>query len=314
MKGIEIVDNQAFFSGSTADLKRAIAGGALDRCSSLTVEGKLTAVPPEIARLTRLRELILDTDTVQTIDPAIFQCTTLVKLVALSNQLKELPAGGWAKLTALETLELTTSKALRGLPDDLGDARMLGGEWDLTPHTKLRALPASFGRLARITVLRLPVGVAAPDPIAGMTALRRLTVRGVDSLPADLGALPQLEFLDAIGCPLTTLPRSLGDAPALRTLALARTGLRDLPDALTRAPRLADLDLSDTPLVALPEAIGALPLTRLRLQHTAITRLPASLAAPAGDLRIYLPREQRAAIEAASADVLAALGSRASFE
>lgn len=314
MKGIEIVEDQAFFSGSTADLKRAIADGALDGCRALTVEGKLTAVPPEIRRLTGLRELILDTDTLQTIDPAIFECTALVKLVALSNQLKELPAGGWGRLAKLEQLELTASKALRGLPEDLGDASALGGEFDLTPQSKLKALPASFGRLAGVTVLRLPVGVPAPDPIGGMTGLRRLTLRGVDRLPADIGALPQLEALDASQCPLTSVPDSLGDAPALRSLGLAQTQLRALPEQLSRATRLADLDLSGTPITALPEAIGALPLTRLRLQRSAIARLPASLATPAGDLRIYLPSEQRATLEASSADVLAALGRRVSFE
>lgn len=313
MKGVEIVEDQAFFSGSTADLKRAIAGGALDDCGALTVEGKLTAVPPEIARLKKLRELVLDTDTLQTIDAAIFQCARLVKLVVLSNQIKELPAGGWRKLAALEQLELTTSRALRGLPDDVGEAPRLAGEFDLTAQTKLAALPRSFGRIAGVTILRLPPGVAAPEPIAGMTALRRLTVRGVDRLPADLGALQQLEAVDAKDCPLTELPASIGGAQQLDSLALAGTKLTALPDGLTRLTNLSDLDLSNTPLTALPEAIGALPLTRLRLQKTAISRLPASLAG-AEKVRVYLPLGQRAAIEASSAEVLAALGSRASFE
>lgn len=313
MKGVEIVEGQAFFSGSTADLSRAITGGALDGCGALTVEGKLTAVPPEIARLKQLRELVLDTDTLQTIDAAIFQCARLVKLVVLSNQIKELPAGGWKKLAALEQLELTTSRALRSLPDDLGEAPRLAGEFDLTPQTKLAGLPASFGRLAGVTILRLPPGVAAPEPIAGMTALRRLTVRGVERLPADLGALRQLESVDAKDCPLTALPASIGDAAELDGLSLAGTKLTALPDSLTRLTNLSDLDVSNTPLAALPEAIGALPLTRLRLQRTAITRLPASLAA-AERVRVYLPLAHRAAIEASSAEVLAALGSRASFE
>ena len=51
MKGVEIVADQAYFRGSTAELQRALLGGALDRCGSLVVEGKLTAVPAEIGRL-----------------------------------------------------------------------------------------------------------------------------------------------------------------------------------------------------------------------------------------------------------------------
>src|SRR5687768_4724382 len=48
MRGLEIVGDQAYFTGSTAELQRLLAAGELDRCGSLVVEGKLNAVPPEI--------------------------------------------------------------------------------------------------------------------------------------------------------------------------------------------------------------------------------------------------------------------------
>lgn len=314
MKGVEIVADQAYFRGSTAELQRALTGGALDRCGSLVVEGKLNAVPPEIGRLKRLRELILDTDTLQTIDAGLFGCVGLVKLVVLSNQIKQLPAGGWARLVALEQLDLSTSNALRELPADLGEAPRLGGDLDLSAQTKLGPLPPSFARLARVTLLRLPPGLPAPDSIAGMSGLRELQLRAVSRLPDDLGALKDLRLLDADGCPITELPASIGGASLLRALALGHTKLTALPDSLTELRALRDLDLAHTPLERLPEAIGQVPLTRLRLQNTPITRLPDSLATPAGDLRIYLPREQRAAIEASSAAVLRALDRRAVFE
>ena len=314
MKGVEIVEDQGYFSGSTAELQEALTRGLFDRCGSLVVERKLTALPPEIGRLKRLRELILDSDTIQTIDPGLFQCAGLVKLVVLSNQLKTLPAGGWARLKALEQLVLTTSNALRELPEDIGDAPRLGGEFDLAAQTKLAPLPLSFGRLAAVTLLSLPPGLPAPDPIAGMKTLRELRLRGVDHLPGDLGALSELRFLDISECPITALPDELGAAKLLHTLHLARTALTSLPESLGDLPALRELDLESTPIESLPESIGRAPLQRLRLQQTAITRLPASLATPAGDLRIFLPREHRAAIEASSAAVLNALGSRARFE
>ena len=314
MKGVEIVEDQAYFSGTTAELQEALTRGVLDRCGSLVVERKLIALPPEIGRLKRLRELILDTDTVQTIDPGLFQCAGLVKLVVLSNQLKLLPAGGWAKLKSLEQLVLTTSNALRELPADIGDAPRLGGDLDLRAQTKLAPLPASFGRLAGVTLLRLPPGVHPPDPIAGMRGLRELGLRGIDTLPADLGALAELRFLDLSECPITALPDDLGNAKLMHTLTLARTKLTRLPESIGDLSALRELDLSETPLETLPESIGRAPLQRLRLQQTAITRLPDSLATPAGDLRIFLPREHRAAIEASSPAVINALGSRARFE
>lgn len=314
MKGVEIVADQGYFTGSAAELARALDAGLFDACGSLVIEAKLNAVPPEIGRLVRLRELVIATDTLQTIDAGLFRCAALTRLVVLSNQLKELPAGGWGRLAALETLEITTSHALRCLPEDLGAARRLGGELDLGALRKLSALPASFGRLTQVTVLRLPPGVAAPDPIAGMTGLRTLQLQGVSALPGDIGALPQLERVYADDCPLTGLPASIGDAPALRSLSLAGTRLTALPECVTRMPALLDLDLAGTLVTELPEAIGSLRLNRLRLQRTAITRLPASLARPAGDLRIHLSRAQRAAIAASSGDVMAALGDRVVFE
>lgn len=314
MKGVEIVADQGYFNGSAAELARALGAGLFDACGSLVVEARLNAVPAEIGRLVRLRELVVATDTLQTIDPALFRCAALTKLVVLSNQLKELPSGGWGRLTALETLELAGSHALRCLPEDLGAAPRLGGEIDLGALRKLDRLPASFGRLSRVTVLRLPPGVAAPDPIAGMTGLRTLEVRGVAALPGDLGALPQLERVYADGCPLTGLPASLAGAPALRSLSLADTRLTHVPEWVTRMPALSDLDLAGTMIEALPEGIGSLRLNRLRLQRTAIARLPASLARPGSDLRIHLSRAQRAAIAASSGDVLAALGDRVVFE
>ena len=314
MKGFEIVEGQGYFTGSTAELQKLLTEGKLDRCGSLVVEGKLTTVPPEIGRLTRLQELVLDTDTVQSIDAGIFGCAGLGRLVVLSNQLKELPSGGWARLGALEHLVLTGARALRGLPEDIGAATKIGGEFDLTPLTKLGPLPRSFGTLARVTLLRLPPGVVAPDPIAGMTGLRELELRAVDRLPEGLGALKDLRLIEASECPIAAVPASIGGASALRSLGLGRTLVTALPDSVCELMALQELDLQETPLAALPEGIGRVPLTRLRLQRTRITRLPESLATPAGDLRIFLPRDQRAAIEASSAGVLAALGKRAVFE
>ena len=216
MKGFEIVEGQGYFTGSTAELQKLLTEGKLDRCGSLVVEGKLTTVPPEIGRLTRLQELVLDTDTVQSIDAGIFGCAGLGRLVVLSNQLKELPSGGWARLGALEHLVLTGARALRGLPEDIGAATKIGGEFDLTPLTKLGPLPRSFGTLARVTLLRLPPGVVAPDPIAGMTGLRELELRAVDRLPEGLGALKDLRLIEASECPIAAVPALARACAAIR--------------------------------------------------------------------------------------------------
>lgn len=313
--GTEIVGDQAYFIGSTAELQRALTAGELDRCSSLVVEGKLNVLPPEIGRLTRLRELVLDTDTLQSIDAGLFACVGLMRLIVLSNQIKALPAGGWGKLQKLERLDISTSRALRELPEDLGEASNLGGELDLTPQVKIKGVPQSVGRLGRVTLLRLPHGMNAPDPISGMAGLRELKLRGADKLPADIGALQELRLLDATECLIKELPASIGGARSLRTLLLGRTQVSRLPDSVcSLTDALRELDLEQTPLEELPEDIGALRLTRLRLQQTRISRLPDSLARAAGDLRVFLSRDRRAVLDSSSRAVLEALGNRVVYE
>lgn len=243
-RGVEIVEDQAYFSGSEADLKLALAGGRIDRCGSLVIEGKLPALPAELGRLTRLRELVVETDTLATIDPGLFACAALASLVVRSNQLKALPTGGWRRLAALERLDLRGSHALRCLPDDIGDAPRLGGEFDLRAHVKLTELPASFTRLARVTVLHLPPGVRAPDPIAGLTALHTLELHGVDVLPADIGALRGLERLRLQDTTITRLPAGLADGPP---------GLRVV---LPAAQRDALMDTSAAVIAALGPRVG----------------------------------------------------------
>ncbi|MBK9753733.1 MAG: leucine-rich repeat domain-containing protein [Nannocystis sp.] len=314
MKGVEIVEGQAYFSGSTAELQRALAAGELDACGSLVVEGKLNALPPEIGRLTRLRELVLDTDTLQTIDPAIFACAGLVKLVVHSNQIKELPAGGWGRLARLEQLEFAGAKALRGLPEDLGAAALLGGAFDLLPQTKLTALPRSFGRLSRVTLLRLPPGVAAPDPIAGMTGLRELRVRAVATLPEDLGALQELRFVDACECPITRLPASIGGASALRSLSLGRTLVTTLPDSVCERAGAARsgsaADAADG--AAGGDRAGAADAAALAADGD---RAPAGEPGDAGGRPADLPAARSAGGDRGElGGVLAALGERVVFE
>jgi Leucine-rich repeat (LRR) protein len=168
--------------------------------------------------------------------------------------------------------------------------------------------------MSRVTLLRLPPGVLAPDPIAGMTGLRELRLRGAASLPADIGALTELRLLDASESPISELPASIGGAAALRTLNLGRTRLTGLPDSVCELAALRELDLAEAPIESLPAAIGRLGLTRLSLQRTHLRRLPDSLATPAGDLRVHLSRDIRSTLAASSAHVLAALGKRCVFE
>lgn len=316
MKGIEIFEEEgtAEVAGNDADLAKALADGALDDIENIVLGGRLTAMPPAITRLKKLKRLDVTARKLTTLPVELFELRTLETLGLSESKIVTLPSGGWSRLAALRDLQLNTE--VTALPDDLGDAPVLGGPFDLAPMRKLAGLPESFGRLAHVTELRLPPKAKSlPASIARMTSLATLDVgeRAVTALPEDIGRLPALAVLRAVSARLKTLPESLGDCVSLTELHLIGNQLTGVPESLGRAPKLQVLDLSGNPLAAVPESLATAPsLRKLGLHDTKITALPPALAR-SGLTRLTLPAANEAALRASSGEVLAALGDRVSF-
>lgn len=313
MKGVQQFDAfGVIVDGTDADLDDALIAGALDAYVSLTIDGKVTRLPPGIARLSGLKELTL-ASRVETVDPALFSLTALQRLSLQSRKITALPAGGWGRLVALETLEITTT-GLLALPEDLGDVPRLGGSFDLRLH-KFKALPESFGRLSHVTALHAPWGIKSlPTTMAGMTSLRMLSVHktALGALPESIGGLPHLVELHANDARLKSVPESLGNCLALEELNLGENKLSSVPSSIGRLPRLQSLSLDGNPITAIPDVFPE-TLEFLRLRGTRVSRLPAVLASLPKLRMLTLSAELRHQIEATSGAVLAALGDRVVF-
>ena len=108
----------------------------------------------------------------------------------------------------------------------------------------------------------------------------KLWNKKIQYLPASIGRMRGLWFLDLSDNQIRSLPESLGNLENLRYLDLNSTQVTELPESLTRLSHLGTLRLAYTPITRLPDWIGQLQsLQQLDLTGSSITRLPDGLRA-----------------------------------
>ena len=113
---------------------------------------------------------------------------------------------------------------------------------------------------------------------------------GLETVPPELGDLPDLRFLDlgneswagsaknAEKNAFSALPDSVGNLSNLQWLSLENTQITALPDSVGNLSNLQWLYLRGTRLTALPDSVGNLSnLQKLSLENTQITALPDSV-------------------------------------
>lgn len=192
-------------------------------------------------------------------------------------QLRSL-VGGWQPWV----VELPSLRRLEGyLPADamplLRKARELNV---LYAKTATSYVPPSLYALENLQVLagfqnveRLPPG------IGWLKQLQVLSLTGAENalvLPADLGELESLEYLQLGNCHLTRLPASMPALSRLKTLVFYGHNLRDLPIGFRELKALEMVDLGDGRIRQVPRVLSEFPrLRKLRLARNTIGKAPS---------------------------------------
>jgi Leucine-rich repeat (LRR) protein len=136
-----------------------------------------------------------------------------------------------------------------------------------------------FRNLRSLRLRNLPLRTLTPD-MALLSRLEDLHVYGaaLSEVPATLGQLQQLSWLEISHCRLQSTPDELWSLPALRRLDLSKNCLTALPETVG-LPELRNLDVADNQLTTLPAAFALLPSLRsLSLENNPLVSLPQAFA------------------------------------
>ncbi|HWT83929.1 MAG TPA: leucine-rich repeat domain-containing protein, partial [Candidatus Methylomirabilis sp.] len=172
---------------------------------------QLTEVPPQIAQITKLKQLRLSGNKITTLPEEIGQLVNLQELIVGNNRLATLPPG-IGQLTSLRTLILGENE-LTTLPPEIGQLVNLQ-ELRLNSN-QLATLPPEIGQLTSLQ--RLDLGgnrlTTLPPEIAQLTSLRTLILdkNGLTALPPEIIQLVNLEEVTLQNNQLTTLPPEIAD-------------------------------------------------------------------------------------------------------
>ncbi|MFW6019632.1 MAG: leucine-rich repeat domain-containing protein [Bacteroidales bacterium] len=98
------------------------------------------------------------------------------------------------------------------------------------------------------------------NALANPKSAEKLILHGkdIDSLPAKIGTLINLQHLILDGNNLKTLPNEIGNLEKLKYLSLKFNDLEKLPQSIGNLTQLRELDLSNNKLTQIPESIGDL--------------------------------------------------------
>ncbi|MBD1869636.1 leucine-rich repeat domain-containing protein [Cyanobacteria bacterium FACHB-471] len=275
------------------ELLQVIEQAARDGRRTLDLAGEgLTALPPEIGKLTQLKHLILGKwyynheerrgeyigNNLKALPPEIGQLINLKKLWASANQLSNLPAE-IGQLTSLRSLKLDENQ-LSSLPAEITQLTNLRS-LSLSDN-QLSSLPAEIGKLINLQSLDLTGNqlINLPVEIVQLASLRSLHLTGTElsSLPAQFGQLTSLRSLDLIFNQLSSLPAEIGKLINLQSLDLTGNQLINLPVEIVQLASLRSLHLGFNQLTSLPaEIVQLINLQSLDLRENQLTSLPAEI-------------------------------------
>ncbi|KAF7849269.1 hypothetical protein BT93_L1032 [Corymbia citriodora subsp. variegata] len=232
------------------DLERLI----LESCESLI------QIDPSIGRLKRLVFLNLkDCYNLQELPDEMGALESLRELLLDSTSIEEIPE--WRRMKKLEILSLHKCALLKKF-NFIGCATSIANPSLVDSH--LTQLPKSIGNFNSLIQLNLSSSNMweLPDVIGNMKNLKVLKMRcPLKKLPSAIGMLEKLEELEAWGT-FAEIPVNIGNLPFLKILVLGSTRISEVP----RLPEsLVNLCCKTTSMETLPNFSSLLNLRNLRL-------------------------------------------------
>ena len=270
-----------------------VRGDRYGRVISLSLSRKNLRgpIPPELAGLTSLNTLVLDSNSLNgPIPPELGKLSNLEVLVLGSNNLSGPIPPELGKLSSLEVLILGSNDLTGPIPSELGDLSNLNTLW-LGSNNLTGPIPPELGNLSSLGDLVLwRNGMTGPIPpeLGELSTLSWLGLSSNDltgTIPPQLGDLPNLRALLLDRNDLTgSIPAALGNLSNLETLGLRANGLTGpIPSELGRLTSLRLLDLGGNDLAgSIPPELGS--LGQLVALHAAGNQLSGSVPPELGGL------------------------------
>lgn len=254
----------------------------------------LQAIPKELGQLKNLRELLLRINQIKVIPPELGQLSNLEKLDFFNNKISTIPPE-LGKLSNLRSLLLSWN-LLTNLPAELGQLKKLK-EIELY-HNDLSSISLKFSDFPELHVLMLgansklnrdqlftdlaksPMGIAlrASFQVAPDKGLLQVTLDSISDIPASIGKMKNLHYLNLPKFDIKTLPPEIGLLSNLKVLNLSNNKIERLPVSIGNLQSLEELELGNNRLSTLPTELGKLSkLNTLVVYLNQLTKLPTEL-------------------------------------
>jgi len=240
----------------------------------------LTAVPPEIGRLRRLKILLLQNNQLTTFPSEIEQLSSLTGLNLENNQLTVIPPEV-GQMTTLAELNLGNNQ-LTILPPEIGQLKRLI-KLDLFSN-QLSIVPPEIGQLTELSELYLVDNKLTdlPPEIGQLTGLVMLNLGSnqLTLVPPEIGQLVSLEILHLGGNKLATIPSEISRFVELKQFGLNHNSFTSIPLTICQSKSLEKLWLNDNQLTTVPPDIVQLKnLEFLNLSNNPNLLIPPEILA-----------------------------------
>ena len=232
----------------------------------------MTALPVELGRLTKMRQLYLNSNQLTELPPSLGTMTLLQELNLADNPLRGLPTelGNIQKLKSL----IVDAAAVNAVPgaqdDDIHDGKSLA---QTTEHDKEMGMTTK-------TKTQEADGASVMESLQRMFHAQKsgfldLSGMGLSLVPSEVQTMSSLTQLALDHNMLKELTEAISGLASLVRLSICNNQLVKLHPSFAQLSLLKELSLSNNELTTLPEEILVLSgLKRLAIDHNRLTALP----------------------------------------